>query len=153
MKRRSSVDNKTPDDTNHILIRMKDKLTGPSNRAEKWFLDYPLSGGLLFESLVCLIFASHSMLMRYGRDDLVEDSENHDEIFMIGELPGALSDMTEWFTIEGQQSLIVPVLFIVFGIGLFVLQTTLHVIKSPATKSATLVAMILFALIVFLVAA
>ena len=134
-----------------FFLRARGKLTKPSTRAEKWLLDYPLSCGLLLESLVCLIFASHAMLMRYGRNELVEDVENHDEIFMVFKLPGDLANMTEWFTIKGQESLIVPIVFIVLGMGLFGVQNLLDLQKSTATKSATLVIMILFASIVFLV--
>lgn len=152
MRKDSSEDNSENLNVfSRFFFRARGKLTRPSTHAERWLLDYPLSCGLLLESLICLIFASHAMLMRYGRNDLVEDVENHDEIFMVFKLPGDLANMTEWFTVKGQESLIVPIIFIVLGIGLFAVQNLLDLQKSPATKSATLVAMVMLALIVFLV--
>jgi len=151
MSQKPSTNRKTEDGPDGVISRTVSKLTGPSHRAEKWLLDYPLAGGLILESVACLVFASHAMLMRYGRDDRVSDIENHDHIFMVYKLPGDLADMTEWFTEKGQESLLVPIIFIVLGISIFVVQNLLDLQKSPATKSATLAAMILFAFIVFLV--
>jgi len=89
-------------------------------------LRLPVKIILLIAAIISIILGAHGVWVYFSRLELIFGA-NGSKLFLAIEMPEIFKGLVEWMSMKGFQSWVLPALFIILGIVLWLLQTKIYV--------------------------